>query len=160
MRPAADSALPGGPSHAPRKAQDPPDEPRAFCVDRVAVGAGSIRCEVRLAPGEPHLTSPELMRRGLVEFPNLALHACVNEAGPCFGDIMDRTPIPHLFEHLVIDLQARGSRDGGAVFVGTTEWTDRELGMARVEVSFKDDLAALRAIKEAAAFLDARLRGL
>lgn len=151
-----------GAEGAPLRPAEAPREPvgrRMFSVERIAVGSGRIRCEVRLAPGAPRLTSPALMERVLARFPDLASHACVNEAGSSFGDAMLRTPIPHLFEHLVIDLQARDAADGAAVFVGTTEWLDKERGSALVEVSFENDLAALRAIKEAAAFLDAELAG-
>ncbi len=42
----------------------------------------------------------------------------------------------------------------GTVFVGTTEWTDEFVGRARVEVSFADDLVALRAFRDAASFLN------
>ena len=46
-----------------------------------------------------------------------------------------------------------------AVFVGTTEWTDEAAGRARIEVSFLDDLVALRAFRDAIAFLgDAMVR--
>ena len=50
-------------------------------------------------------------------------------------------------------------RDVHAVFVGTTEWTDEAAGRARIEVSFLDDLVALRAFRDAIAFLgDAMVR--
>lgn len=151
-----------GAEGASRRALEAPCEPaesRMLSVGRIVVGSGRIRCEVRLAADAPRSTSPALMERVLARFPDLVLHACVNEAGTSFGDAMPRTPIPHLFEHLIIDLQARDAADGAAVFVGNTEWIDRERGSALVEVSFEDDLAALRAIKEAAAFLDAELAG-
>ncbi len=41
----------------------------------------------------------------------------------------------------------------------TTEWTDEAAGRARIEVSFLDDLVALRAFRDAIAFLgDAMVR--
>ena len=41
-----------------------------------------------------------------------------------------------------------------AAFVGTSEWTVPERGEARVELSFRDDLEALRAFSEATRFLN------
>lgn len=97
--------------------------------------------------------------------------------GPQVG-MIDHTSLPHLLEHLVIDFQTRAAvrrgdgaeagsaaayADAGsaldAVFVGTTEWTDEAAGRARIEVSFLDDLVALRAFRDAIAFLgDAMVR--
>ena len=38
--------------------------------------------------------------------------------------------------------------------VGTSEWLDRKVGTARVEVSYQDDLVALAAFKSAEEFLN------
>ena len=57
--------------------------------------------------------------------------------------------MPHVLEHLVIELQTRASDDSQAMFVGTTEWVDEAAGIARVQVSYLDDLQALRSLSEA-----------
>ena len=82
----------------------------------------------------------------------------MNDEGDTFAAVMDHTSIPHLLEHLVIDLQTQAAQevsDENAVFVGTTEWIDEFAGRARIEVSFTDDLVALRAFRDATAFLNA-----
>lgn len=126
----------------------------ALSVERITVGDGRLVCEVRLTPAAPRRTSPRLMARVLPFFPLLPQHACVNETGPRFGAVMDDTPLPHLLEHLVIDLQAREAPRAEQVYVGTTDWIDEGQGMARVQVSFTDDLAALRAFRDAVRFLN------
>ena len=78
----------------------------------------------------------------------------MNEEGDTFAAVMDHTSLPHLLEHLVIDMQAQAVSDENAVFVGTTEWIDEFAGRARIEVSFTDDLVALRAFRDAIAFLN------
>ena len=103
------------------------------------------------------MTTPALAAAVLAQRPNLARHACVNDAGATFGAVIGRTPLPHLFEHLVIDILTERTADEGAVFVGTSEWEDRASGTARVEVSYADDLEALAAIKDAAALLNRHL---
>ena len=125
----------------------------AIAIERLTVGAGRLQCDVRLAPGVPRDTSPELMRRVLPAFPDLPRHACVNDRGATFGAVMERTPLPHLLEHLVIDLQTRAAERDDAAYVGTTEWLDRAAGTARIQVSFTDDLVALRAFRDATAYL-------
>lgn len=121
----------------------------ALSIERMVVGEGRLVCDVRLAPGAPRFTTPELARRAAREFPHLAHHACVNDKGASFGAVMGETPLPHLLEHLVIELQTCRSQAESAVFAGTTDWLDETAGTARVQVSFTDDLMALRAFGDA-----------
>ena len=68
------------------------------------------------------------------------------------------TSVPHLLEHLVIHGQVFDSATpSNAALVGTTEWLDEANGLARIEVNYADDLAALSALKTALAFLNERM---
>ena len=123
-------------------------------IERLAVRSDRVEANVRVAPGA-HMTTPALVRRAVAAFPDLPRHACVNDAGPTFAAVMEATPLPHLLEHLVISLQVRDAcTPEDVALVGTTEWLDEAAGLARVEVSFTDDLVALRAFRDAAAFLN------
>lgn len=126
-----------------------------LAIERLTVRAGRLVCDVAVAPGAARMTSPQLAERIRAAFPNVARHACVNDEGPTFGAVMDHTSLPHLLEHLVIDLQtAAAPPDCETVFVGTTEWTDELSGKARIQVNFTDDLVALRCFLDAADFLN------
>ena len=147
-------------------------------VERMEVRRGHLVCQVAF-DNAPRVTSPQLMSRVLAEVPTLARHACVNERGTTFAAVMDCTPLPHLLEHLVVDLQVRAEAGqwltlpgvaaeapphvAGAAsdhpIVGTSEWLDEAAGIARIDVSFADDLVALRAIRDSVAFLNKLLRG-
>ncbi|WP_080800710.1 cyanophycin synthetase family protein [Arabiibacter massiliensis] len=136
------------------------DAAPALSVERLVVRSGRVACDVLVAPGAPRMTTPALAARVRADFPDLPRHACVNEVGDTFAAVMDRTSLPHLLEHLVIDLQTRsaascGQRARDAVYVGTTEWTDEQAGRACVQVSFTDDLIALRAFRDAVDYLNA-----
>ena len=110
-------------------------------IERLTVRADRVVCDVVLAPGVPRRTTPELAARVRAAHPHVPRHACVNDEGDTFAAVMDHTSLPHL------------------LFVGTTEWTDEAAGRARIEVSFLDDLVALRAFRDAIAFLgDAMVR--
>ena len=132
----------------------------ALLIERFVVRSGRVVCEARVASGAPRFTTPALAARVLVDFPDLPRHACVNDEGDTFAAVIDATPLPHLLEHLVVDLQTRHAaasddpRVREAVYVGTTEWTDEAAGRARIQVSFTDDLVALRAFRDAAAYLN------
>lgn len=126
----------------------------AVSIEQFTVGEGRLVCEIRLAPSAPRVTSPGLIRKLEGAFPHLARHACVNDKGVTFGAVMNHTSLPHLLEHLVIDLQVRGAQRDDDAFAGTTDWIDQEVGTARIQVSFTDDLAALRAFRDAVRFLN------
>lgn len=123
-------------------------------LERVTVKADRLVCDLRFSPECPRMTDPQMCRRVLRARPLLMQHACVNGVGPTFAAVMERTSCAHLFEHVVIDLQAERTADDRAVFVGNTEWVDREAGIARVEVRYMDDVVALRAVKDALALVN------
>jgi len=130
---------------------------RALAIESLTVKADRVVCEFTLAPGFPRTTFPELTKLIVNKFPSLPQHSCVNPKGTTFQSVMESTSIPHLLEHLVIDIQAQNSIDATTTFVGTSEWTEKARGKARVEVSFADDLSVLRAFRDASNILDAAL---
>lgn len=127
-----------------------PDE--VIKLERIRVRGSRIEANVRVAPGFRY-TTPDIAHRALALFPNLARHTCKNDAGPTFGAVISRTPLPHLLEHLVIELQVAGEKCDTLsecfTYVGTTQWLDERAGLSRVEVNYADDLAALRAFRDA-----------
>lgn len=127
----------------------------ALIVEHIAVKRGRLLLNVRVGEGVPRMTDAALARRLLASRPSLAHHTCANALGPTFGDVISRTSLPHVLEHLIIDEQTRDARTSAAtIFVGTTEWLDEAAGLARVEVNFADDLVALGALRNALSFLN------
>ena len=129
----------------------------ALAIERLVVGEGRIGCDVVFAAQAPRTTDPVLAARVCASFPNLPRHACVNGAGDTFGAVMEATSLPHLLEHLVIDLQTQAAPPDASpdtAYVGITRWMDENAGRAHIEVSFTADLVALRAFRDAARFLN------
>lgn len=139
---AMDSASGGVPASAP------------LTVERVQFGAGRMTVLVRMAP-DTQTTSPKLMEHLLPCYPDLPHHACVNDEGATFAAVMDHTSMAHLLEHLIISQQVRLAPDvePSPVLCGATTWISQVEGRARVEVSFVDDLIALKALHNALADL-------
>lgn len=123
-------------------------------VERVQFGAARMTLLVRMAP-EAQTTTAQLMQRLLHRYPDLPHHACVNDEGPYFAAVMDHTGMAHLLEHLIISQQLRLLPDAepAPVLCGSTAWVCRAEGRARIEVSFVDDIIALRALRNALADL-------
>ena len=120
----------------------------------ITVRTGRMLCDIEIAEERYRNTSPRLAAFVADQYPDLPHHACVNDVGHTFGDVIENTSVPHLLEHLVISWQVRERQAGDPTFIGTTEWLDEEAGVARIEVGFKDDLVALRAFNEATQFLN------
>lgn len=136
--------------------QPAPMPPGPLRIESLTVQPGRIVCEVRIDPARRY-TDSGLAADLLEKHPTLACHACVNGVGDVFGDVIGHTAVPHLLEHLVIDLQARSGGRLSDTFVGTTEWVDEAQGRAVVQVSFADDLVALRAFRDAADKINAAM---
>ena len=128
--------------------------PDPMLVRTITVRTGRLVIDVEIPDARCRYTTPRLSAFANGQYPDLPKHACVNDLGNTFGYVMERTSVPHLLEHLIISEQVRRQPSSTAIFVGTTEWTDEEAGIARVEVGFKDDLVALRAFNEATRFLN------
>ena len=132
----------------------PANQPAPIQVRVVTVRTGRLVCDLEVPDERFRYTTPRLSAFVVGCYPELPRHACVNEAGKTFAAVMEHTSTPHLLEHLTITEQTRATSDEGHVFTGTTEWLDEEAGKARVEISFRDDLEALRAFNEATQFLN------
>ena len=89
---------------------------------------------------------PELPRRLFRVFPSLAKHKCNNEHGGSFRKECRCTEIPHLFEHLVLELQ--GQAQSVTVLRGETAWNWQETprGQFSVWVDYDNELLVLGAI--------------
>ncbi len=109
---------------------------------------------VRVRP-EWNRTNVAIAEKVSQDFPNVPLHACVNPCGRTFASVMARTSLPHLLEHLIIDLQVQcAADDASTTFAGHTHWIPEEPGCALITVSFHDDRQALQAVRDACAYLN------
>lgn len=141
-----------------------------LALEECRVRVGRIECVVQVFPPSS-VSSAELINEILRDFPRLADHTCVNGWGECFSAVMQQTSLPHLLEHLIIEiqlhtyqkqnssLQRQETTSKRLTFTGATHWNDTEQTHATVAVSFIDDLVALRALRDALAYLNAKLEG-
>lgn len=141
--------------------------PSPLTVERIAVRDDRLSILVRVSPDARHYTTPAFARQLTNLLPTLPHHACINGEGSTFACVIDHTSVPHALEHAIIDEQVRltaaasphtaehsDAVTANAPFVGTTEWLDERNGLARVEVSFQDDLLALQALHAAVALIN------
>jgi hypothetical protein len=108
-----------------------------------------IKLTVEMPDPDRFLTSqvPHLPHRLFRLFPTLARHKCENGLGLTFRQECRQTEIPHLFEHLIIELQSQAQP--AEVLRGETEWnwTIDPRGRFHVQVDFENELLAIGAIR-------------
>jgi len=88
-------------------------------------------------------------------FPHLARHKCENDNGYTFRRECQSTEIPHLFEHLIIELQGKAHPSG--VLKGETQWNWRvdPKGRFHVYVDYENEMLVLGAIRVAERIINA-----
>jgi hypothetical protein len=102
---------------------------------------------------------PHLPRMLFQLFPHLAEHKCHNDHGHSFRRESMATEIPHLLEHLIIELQTQAQRH--TVLKGETQWNWRvdPRGTFHVHVEYENELLVLAAIRLAERIINALDRG-
>ncbi len=115
----------------------------------ITVRPDRLVCDIRLSPECPRTSSPVLIETLQRDHPLLSQHACKNGVGPTFGAVMEKTALIHVIEHLAIDCLVQENPCSEALYVGTSQWVDKMEGTGRVELSYRDDVAALAALKRA-----------
>lgn len=124
------------------------------CPDRVDVVVGVSEDEImRTARNET------IAERALGLLPGLRRHECDNGSGRSFVDELADTEVPHLFEHVVMELMAKAGSPRS--LRGETQWDFRRdgRGIFRVSVEYDDDLVCLGAIKVADRVMDYLIDG-
>ena len=102
--------------------------------------------------GRPHI--PRILFKML---PQMAAQHCFNDDGVSFSREAQATEIPHLFEHLIIEIQNQVRRGVGDPFSGETRWnwTVDPRGRFYVTVDYDNEMVALGAIRLAESMINA-----
>jgi hypothetical protein len=99
--------------------------------------------------------APHIPRLLFKLFPHLARHRCENDNGYSFRRECQETEIPHLFEHLIIELQGQAQRV--STLKGETEWNWHvdPRGRFHVYVEYDNEMLVLGAIRAAERIINA-----
>lgn len=110
-----------------------------------------IKMIVQMPDPNRYLTSqvPHLPRLLLRLLPRLGQHTCHNDLGCSFRKECRRTEIPHLFEHLILELQLQAQQNPDDYLSGETEWNWQidPRGLYHVSVDYDNELLAVASIR-------------
>jgi hypothetical protein len=115
--------------------------------------SGQVHIVVEIRDSEAILTAdaPHMPRVLFRMFPYLAAQRCYNEMQLSFRQEALNTEIPHLFEHLLLEVQKQVRRGiaNPEPFSGSTEWnwTVDPRGRFHVTVGYENEIVALASIR-------------
>lgn len=121
-----------------------------FNILKVTVGPKKLTARVLVNPGMPLMTSEDVEATARVYYlaPAIADHLCLGDAGSKFQDCMGNTELPHLLEHLTVEIMNEtGLAD--AISTGRTRNVMGDDRLFDVEVSCPDDALAIGALSSA-----------
>lgn len=128
--------------------------PEPLKITHIRVRPDRMEIKVAVSAENYAYTDQALMNEVLKSVPSVAQHTCRNAKGIRFCDVMNETSLPHLLEHLIVDAQARRSKNEDRIFTGTTQWSVDDRLVAQVSVSYEDDLVAFDVVNKSVAFLN------
>ncbi len=115
--------------------------------------SGKVRLTVEIPETEAFVTThaPHMPRILFKMFPYLAAQRCFNDQGNSFRREAMATEIPHLFEHLLLEVQKQVRRGiyAPAAISGETEWnwSIDPRGRFHVTVGYDNEIVALASIR-------------
>ena len=120
--------------------------------DRVSLVVEMPESSSFTTENRPHI--PRILFKLL---PHMAAQRCINDDGVPFHREARSTEIPHLFEHLIIEIQNQVRRGVGDPFTGETRWnwTLDPRGRFYVTVDYENECVALGAIRLAEDMINA-----
>jgi hypothetical protein len=111
--------------------------PQALTLRELRVSDTSVTAVIETDP--PGMRVDERLAEAAFALrPTLAQHVCRQQGFGYFEDTIKGTTLPHLVEHLAIDLLVEEEqRSGDAVcpVAGITAWLEREQGLMKVTIS-------------------------
>ena len=114
---------------------------------------------VEIPESDAYTTSevPRIPRILFKLFPHMVTQRCFNDKGYSFRREAQGTEIPHLFEHLIIEIQDQVRRGAGAPFSGETHWnwTIDPRGRFYVTVDYDNEFVAMASIRLAERIINA-----
>ena len=119
-------------------------------IKRVEVGLTNLRARVRLSDDAPLMTSEDLVATTRIYYlmPHIVEHVCLGDASNTFKDVMGDTELPHLLEHMVVELLSQSS-ESGEVTSGRTFPVEGDERSYDIEVSCPDDVLVMGALSSA-----------
>lgn len=124
-------------------------------IKKVVVGPEYLTATVQLTEGAPERTSEDLEGTTRIYnlMPTIIGQACVGDVGSTFRDVMGDTELPHLMEHVAIELISRTNL-ADRITTGRTWPIDDIHRLYSIQLTCVDDVLVAGALSSAAWIID------
>ncbi len=106
-------------------------------IEALDIGKTSVQCDV-VVRSDSFCISDSSLNVLITLLPTLPYHACASGGVGVFRDKMRESSLPHLAEHVAIDLLVKTYSAEGVGFAGNTVWLDKSRNLMRIRVSYQD----------------------
>ncbi len=126
-----------------------------FNILKITIGADKLCARILVNPGVPLKTSEDIEATARVYYlaPNIAKHLCLGDTGREFQECMGDTELPHLLEHVTVEIMNETGL-GGEVSCGRTRQVPGDERLFDVELSCPDDALTVGALSSATFMMD------
>lgn len=126
-----------------------------FDITKVTVDTDALCARIVVKPDMPLLTSEDIEGTARVYYlaPGIAKHLCLGDTGKEFQDCMGDTEMPHLLEHLAVEIMNQTGL-AGKIACGRTRAVSDEERAFEVQLSCPDDALTIGALSSAAFMMD------
>lgn len=126
-----------------------------FNILKITVGADKLCARVLVNPGMPLRTSEDIEATARVYYlvPPIAKHLCLGDTGREFQECMGDTELPHLLEHVTVEIMNETGL-AGSVSCGRTRQVPGDERLFDVELSCPDDALTVGALSSATFMMD------
>ena len=134
--------------------------PQIIDIKKVTVGPTKLVARVQVSQDAPLMTSADIVATALIynTMPEIADHICIGDAGEHFRDAMGNTELPHLLEHMTVELIVRTNL-GNKISTGRTVCVDTEERVFDITFDCPDDVLVIGALSSANWILDWAFNG-
>lgn len=117
-------------------------------IKKVTVGSTSFTAAVDVVEGAPLMTSENVEATARIYWlmPSIAEQVCLGDASEKFQDVMGDTELPHLMEHVAVELLVRTGMAGDITCGRTRHVSERTF---EVEFACPDDVLVAAALSSA-----------
>lgn len=127
-----------------------------LAIEQIEVAEKHLEARVRVVDLDRMRTSvtPQLPERALTLLPGLGRHSCENDAAKRFIAELHDTEVPHLLEHVTVELMALAGSPRSLRAQTVWDFARNGQGVFHVRIAFDDDLVAIAALREATVLVE------
>lgn len=126
-----------------------------FEIRKITVSEDKVCARVLVNANVPLMTSEDIEATSRVYYlsTDIADHLCLGDSGEKFQDCMGHTELPHLLEHLSVEIMNKTGL-AGTIACGRTRGVVVDDRLFDVELSCPDDVLTIGALSSAAFMMD------